>query len=125
MSFIHPSIYQSIHQSVYQFISLSAYPSISLSIHPSIHPSIYQSTCFSSTHPSVAHPSIYFPSIHPSSIHPSCLTRGEDGGIHYYRASKNRASFYYKSLWSSWLPKLQASLLTHKKGCAAEARPPQ
>ena len=83
-----------------------------------VHLSLTPSTCWC-CHPSV-HPSI---SIHPPVL-PS-LTRGVDGGVHYYRASQNRVSFYYKSLWSSWLPKLQARLLTHKKGCAAENQPPQ
>lgn len=82
-------------------------------------PSVFRSVLMWCCHPSV-HPSISI----PPSILPS-LTRGVDGGVHYYRASQNRVSFYYKSLWSPWLPKLQARLLTHKKGCAAENQPPQ
>lgn len=84
-----------------------------------VHLSSSLSTCDAAIYPSVR-PSIAI----PPSIPPS-LTRGVDGGVHYYRASQNRVSFYYKSLWSPWLPKLQARLLTHKKGCAAENQPPQ
>lgn len=139
---IAPSIHVLIHLSIHSIFCLTR---ISLVVDSGFCFLFDRFFCWSNFIPHTAHnvqplsiclsacPFVMLPSIHlsihpfisiPPSILPS-LTRGVDGGVHYYRASQNRVSFYYKSLWSPWLPKLQARLLTHKKGCAAENQPPQ